>query len=125
MKQIPIELIRQIVGTFALDGMETADKIKALMRKDTTTGNAALAAPRLKEILEEQLQILFVGTLDSDKLRYAELKRQLQQARDGTGAATEPEGATKKKKKPANPKAAKGKGAGKKLGEPGSNKQPE
>ena len=51
-----------------MSGMETAEKIKALMKKPgkavvggeaTAAVKASLAAPRLREILEEQLKKIF------------------------------------------------------------------
>jgi hypothetical protein len=88
LAQVPIDPIREMVATFGLSGMETAEKIKALMKKPgkavvggeaTAAVKASLAAPRLREILEEQLKKLFD---ESDMQTFGVHKRTLQLLRE-------------------------------------------
>ena len=75
-----------------MDGMETAAKIRALMKKPgkavvggeaTAAVKASLAAPRLREILEEQLKKLFD---DNDMQTFGAHKRTLQLLREKNNA---------------------------------------
>jgi hypothetical protein len=117
LAQISIEPIREMVATFGLDGMETAAKIKAQMKKPgkavvggeaTAAVKALLAAPRLKEILEEQLKKLFD---DNDMQTFGAHKRTLQLLREknnskGSDATASEQTARKKARNSASPAVA-------------------
>jgi hypothetical protein len=106
-----------MVATFGLDGMETAAKIKAQMKKPgkavvggeaTAAVKALLAAPRLKEILEEQLKKLFD---DNDMETFGAHKRTLQLLREknnskGSDATASEQTARKKARNSAPPAVA-------------------
>jgi hypothetical protein len=119
LAQISIEPIREMVATFGLNGMETAAKIKAQMKKPgkpeavvggeaTAAVKALLAAPRLREILEEQLKKLFD---DNDMETFGAHKRTLQLLREknnskGSDATASEQTARKKARNSAPPAVA-------------------